>query len=308
MYVHFYCKPDAKSGLGLKVWNQLESILKEKEISYQVFFTKYQNHATKLVRQLTSDKKRHTIIAMGGDGTINEVINGICDLSKITFGYIPIGSSNDFARSLKLPTDAKEALHLILSPSQYTNINIGVLSYGEKKRRFAVSTGLGFDAAVCHQIVISRLKLLLNKIGLGKLSYATVALQRMIALDPQKMTLTLDDSHTLEFDKVYFATAMNLCYEGGGFKFCPKADCKDDKLDVIVISGISKLKALLLLPTAFMGWHVHFKGIHTYSCKKVEMHSERALPVHIDGEPIFLQRNVCMQLEPEKIRLIRNSD
>jgi len=300
----FIVNPNARSGLGHKVWSSLEKVLKERNVEYEVLFTKYQHHATKLTKQLTSTGKECTIIALGGDGTINEVMNGICDISKTTLGYIPIGSSNDFARSLKLSTDALKALDHILNPSAYKYINIGTLEYKDKKRRFAVSCGLGFDAAVCHQIVISKLKLMLNKVGLGKLSYVTVAIQRLMAQKPGTMTLRFDDGRVETFEKAYFAASMNTKYEGGGFMFCPKAEPSDDILDVIVASDISKLKVLCLLPTAFKGWHVHVKGIHTYQCRHVEMESEIALPVHTDGEPVFLQRKVLMGLEPEKLRLI----
>ena len=97
---------------------------------------------------------------------------------------------------------------------------------------------------------------------------------------------------------------MNHPFEGGGFKFCPDADPCDDILNVTVISGLPKCKVLCLLPTAFKGWHIRFRGIDTYTCKKVEIDSEQALPVHTDGEPVFLQRKMTAALEPDKIRLI----
>lgn len=300
----FIVNPNARSGLGHKVWSSLEEVLKEKNVEYEVLFTKYQHHATKLVQNLTSTGEECTIIALGGDGTINEVVNGICDISKVTLGYIPIGSSNDFARSLKLSTDAHEALKNILNPSAYKYINIGSLEYENTKRRFGVSCGLGFDAAVCHKIVVSKLKLILNKIGLGKLTYVIVALQSLLAQDPRPMTLTFDDGRKVDFKKAYFVAGMNQKYEGGGFKFCPKADPSDDILDIMVASDISKLKVLSLLPTAYKGWHVHIKGIYTYQCKYVDIESEIALPVHTDGEPVLFQKKARLGLEPEKVRLI----
>ena len=108
----------------------------------------------------------------------------------------------------------------------------------------------------------------------------------------------------MEYDRAYFATAMNHPFEGGGFKFCPDADPCDDVLNVTVISGLPKWKVLCLLPTAFKGWHIRFHGIYTYTCKKVEIDSDQALPVHTDGEPVFLQRKMTAALEPDKIRLI----
>lgn len=303
MYI-FIVNPNARSGLGHQIWKTLEPVIKEHNVEYKAYYTKYQTHATTLAREITSQHDHCTLVVLGGDGTINEVVNGITDFSKVTLGYIPIGSSNDFARSLKLSTDAMTAIQNILNPTTYKNINIGAITYSDKKRRFAVSSGLGFDAGICHEVVISKAKVFLNKLHLGKLSYVVVALRQLAAQKPEPMTVILDDDKKHEFKKVYFATAMNNKYEGGGFMFCPKANPDDDILDVIVVADISKPKALSLLPLAYKGWHVHAKGIGIYQCKKAEFISERALPVHVDGEPIFLQKQMCAQLEPQRVRLI----
>lgn len=303
MYV-FIVNPNARSGLGHQIWKSLETILIEEAVEYTVHFTKYQTHATTIAREITSQPDDCTLIVLGGDGTINEVVNGLVDFSKVTLGYIPIGSSNDFARALKLSTDAECGLRHILNPSRYMDLNIGTISYMGKKRRFAVSAGMGFDAGVCHEVVISKLKKFFNKLHLGKLTYVAVAIRQLAAQTPRPLTLVLDDSETITFDKTYFAAAMNNRYEGGGFMFCPKAQPDDDMLDIIVAADIPKLKVLLLLPTALKGWHVHVKGIHIFQCKKAEFLSERALPVHTDGEPVFLQRHLTTELEPSRLRLI----
>ena len=127
MYI-FIVNPNSRSGMGSRIWNTVEPVLNERNIRYRVFFTKYQCHAVKLVREITSDGQAHTIIILGGDGTVNEAVNGIADLSKITLGYIPTGSSNDFARSLRLPTDPLAALDNILRPSRYLSVPIGILT------------------------------------------------------------------------------------------------------------------------------------------------------------------------------------
>ena len=130
----FIANPNARSGRGILLWKQIEKILQEKEIEYKVLFTKYQHHATRLVHDLTSDSASHTIVVLGGDGTLNEVIDGIVYLDKVTLGYIPLGSGNDFARGLGLPTDIHGALEQILAPTHYTAMNVGVLDYENKHR------------------------------------------------------------------------------------------------------------------------------------------------------------------------------
>ena len=301
----FIVNPHSQSGKGQRIWDEIEVVLKQRSVEYTVYFTKYQKHATRIVQQITSDLKEHTFIVLGGDGTINEVINGIVDYEKVILGYIPSGSSNDFARSQKLITEPLKALDRILSKTTIVPVDIGMLSYNSKTRPFIVSTGIGFDAAVCHEAVISRLKVFFNKIKMGKLTYAGIALDRLIFSTPGKMTVTLDDREPMEFERSYFATVMNHCYEGGGFKFCPDARPDDRLLDVIVVNDISKLKVLALLPTAFKGHHVRFKGVHVFTCRKAIIESDRALPVHTDGEPVFLQKKIRAALAEKQIRIIK---
>ena len=301
----FIVNPNARSGSGQKLWLRIEASLKRRGVKYQVFFTQYQMHAARIVRELTSDLAIHTIVVLGGDGTINEAVNGITQLDKVTLGYNPIGSGNDFARGLRLPSDAEQALDNILMPSHYSYINIGVLTYdGKKRRRFAVSSGIGFDAGVCHEASVSRLKLLLNRLRLGKLTYVGIALRQILTLTPAKTTILLDDSRKLTFDRTYFAAAMNLMYEGGGFRFCPDAAFGDGKLDLIVIARLSKLKILTLLPTAYKGWHTRFNGVHIYRCQKIDITGDITLPVHTDGEPVTRCSRISLFLELDKLRVI----
>lgn len=302
----FIVNPNARSGLGQAVWHDLECILKDRNIPYKVYFTKYQKHATAITSEITSDNKEHIIIALGGDGTVNEVVNGIKNIEQTTLGYIPIGSSNDFARGLRLPTDPVKALENILACPHLQPMNVGQLCYKNRERRFAVSCGIGFDADICHEAVVSRLKYILNKLKLGKLTYVGIALHRLFVTKPSKVTITLDNQKTVTFPSTYFVVAMNNRYEGGGVMFGPKAKIDDDKLDILAVANISKLKALVLIPFALLGWHIYFKGAYTYTCKHISVHSENALPVHTDGEPIFLQHDISISCMPQKLHVITN--
>lgn len=301
---HFIVNPNARSGLGAEVWSAIEKMLNFKKIDYQVYFTKYQRHATKIAASITSDGAQHTIVALGGDGTIGEVVTGLTYPEKITLGYIPIGSGNDFARGLGLPKDAMEALNCILTSTNHQKLNLGCLTYPNKKRRFAVSSGIGYDAAICHKVCVSKLKKFLNKLKLGKLAYVGLSLHSLYHTTPKESTIILDDEKELHFDRTYFVTAMNLPYEGGGCMFCPDASPEDDFLDLIVIADIPKIGALPILATVYSGKHTKMPGVHIYRCKKAEVKSPVPLPVHSDGEPIFLQRNVIFSVEDASPKII----
>ena len=299
----FLVNPKSRSGNGAMIWKQVEPELKKRRIEYEVLFTKYERHATEIVRDLTSDGEEHTLIVLGGDGTINEVVNGVQYPEKLTLGYIPTGSGNDFTRVTKLPTDPKTALENVLNPGRIISVDTGV-ACADKKYHFAVSAGIGFDAAVCFNVAESKLKTWLNKIHLGSLTYFGIAVKRLLGDKTVEADLILDDNEPIHFDKMYFAAVMNHPYEGGGFFFCPKAKIDDQTLDVIVAANLSKLKILCLLPTAFFGKHTIFKGIYIYQCKKAEIHTKEKRPIHTDGEPVAIEDSLKVHLRAGQIRLM----
>lgn len=300
----FIVNPKARSGMGEMIWKRLEPELKKRRVLYRVHMTAGQGDAEKTSRKLTTDGKRHILVVLGGDGTINEAVNGIQVPAKTTLGYIPIGSSNDFARGLEIPKEPEEALGAILAPQKIIKMDIGELIREGKTRRFLVSAGMGFDAAVCHEVCVSKWKGILNRLGLGKFSYTIVALHRLMKDKPVDMTLTAEDGTCRKFERTYFVAFMNLKYEGGGFKFCPEAVPGDGMLDVMVVSGISKLKMLFVLPSAFWGGHVKVKGVTTVKCAEVTAEASCPMPLHTDGEPGFSRRVVKATILPEKLSVI----
>lgn len=304
---YFIVNPNSRSGKAALIWKDLEKVLQERNIEYKTFFTEYKGHAALLSASITADLPADTslrLIAVGGDGTIQEILSGVKDLSRITFGYIPTGSGNDFCRSMKLPQNPMEALDLILSDKRPHPMDVPHISCGSNSSRFAISCGIGFDAAVCHEVGVTPMKKVLNKIGLGKLVYLFVALKQLFFLKPSPMTLTMDGDRVEKFSKVYFTAVMNQKYEGGGFKFCPDASPSDGYLDVIVVDSLSKPKVLCCLPTAFFGKHTHFNGIHIFRCKKIDIHSDARLAVHKDGESAGLLHDFSVCMEPEQLNMI----
>ncbi|MBR4987234.1 MAG: diacylglycerol kinase family lipid kinase [Methanocorpusculum sp.] len=300
----FLVNPQSSSGSGEKVWKKIEPELKRRKIAYTVHFTTPECGATETVRRFTADGRRHTIIVLGGDGTINEVVNGIAYPEKITLGYIPTGSGNDFTRALKLPTKPLKALEVVLNPGRLVPLDIGSAEMDSVPRRFAVSTGIGFDASVCHYVEKSPFKTFLNRIRLGNLVYTGVALQRLF-LDPLVgAEVVLDDGKPQRFSKTYFAACMNHPYEGGGFFFCPEAKTDDGMLDVLVVAGIPRIKVLFVLPTAFFGKHTKVEGVHIFRCRKAEIRMTEDSPVHTDGEPVAVGKELKAEVCREQIMLM----
>ena len=189
--------PNSRSGAGKKIWTDLRQILQTKNVSYEEHFTEYAGHAIELSRRISSSaREQHpvTIIAVGGDGTIQEVLTGLKNPAFIRFGYIPTGSGNDFCRSTGLSRDPKEALMTVLNSEQTLSLNIAELACQNSTSRFAVSCGIGFDAAVCHEIGISPIKMFMNRFGLGKLAYLLIGVRQLFALPPVSCLLYTSSS------------------------------------------------------------------------------------------------------------------
>lgn len=321
---HIIVNPASKSGRGAKIWSVLEPVLKAKEIEYKVFFSKEAGHVIKLVRDLgvsildADPDAVLKLIILGGDGTLNEVLQGITDFNRVEVGYIPTGSSNDMARDLRLPHDPVVTLNNILSCKQPTLMDLGCLTYENvseqmsrqhskeliTRRLFTVSCGIGFDAAVCEEALSSKFKNILNKLGLGKLTYLIIALKQLIMARKISCQITLDDKEIISLPKFFFVAGMIHQYEGGGFKFCPDANYQDGIIDLCVAGNLPKWLILIALPTAFKGEHYRFNGIDRYAASKVHIETSVPLWIHTDGEVSMQSNSITMTCEKEVLRFL----
>lgn len=305
---HFIVNPVSRSGKGLKLWQQqIEPELKTQNIEYSVEFSKERGDVTNIVAKISSAAKNEInciIVILGGDGTVNDAVQGIKDFENTTLAYIPTGSSNDFARDLKLPKSVKKNLRRILSAKAPVLMDVGQVETERGTRRFAVSSGLGFDGAVCQKSVHSILKKRLNKIGLGKLTYLGIALNQIINAPKVDAEITFADGKKVNAKNLLFFAAMVHKYEGGGFKFCPKADAYDGELDFICAANKTVPGILLALPTAFFGFHSIFKGIDIYRFKTAEIKTSIPLWLHTDGEVGYKAQYLNFSQVDEKLKFI----
>lgn len=308
---YFIVNPSSCSGHRQRLWKELNAQIEKEGIVCRIAFTNKDGDAKNLARAASSKataKHPVTVIVVGGDGTANEAVNGLILSKHLTFGYIPTGSGNDLARGLQLSCNAKDALTKLLHPSASSirSIRIGRVSFEDgTSRRFLISCGIGYDAAVCHDVEHSRLKGLFNHFGLGKLIYLTTALRRLARLKGAPAVLTLDDGPAHFFDRIFFSAFMNMPFEGGGFMFCPDADPKDAFLDICLAEEMPIPRVLRILPTAFAGKHTKYKDVvHIYRCKKAVIQTETAMHVHTDGECLNLHKKLTLSLEETPLSFI----
>lgn len=307
--LYFIINPHSRSGQGEEIWKKLERIIAPSGIPYKLLRTEFPGHAIRLAAEVPSgtDPEPNIIAVMGGDGSLNEVLNG-ANLSPYTIiGYIPTGSGNDFARGMHLPVAPEKAIGHILKPSYIHTLDYGCATYGDKqhKRRFLVSSGIGYDAAVCHRINCSRIKNVFNFFHLGKLAYVLLGIEQVIKCQMANGTLTVDEEPPLALSNIAFISCHNLPYEGGGWQFAPGAEPDDGYLDLCVITAKSRLRFVwILLHSLFGGRHTRCKGVYQLRCRKASLHLNTALATHMDGEVTGFFRDLEFVCHHEGLRAI----
>jgi YegS/Rv2252/BmrU family lipid kinase len=318
----------------------VEQVLLDRQIPYECYKTKYEGHAKHLTASLTArldaesgerqtscmqsnvqqasteqptackqpvSCERQTLIVVGGDGTINEVLSGIRDFDAIRLGVIPVGSGNDYARELHLDHDPAACICHILDDGEESTIDLGRVSWnqGLGERLFAISAGIGLDAIVCKKALTSRLKKCLNKFHLGKLTYLLLTVQTLFSMETANVTLTLPGKSPLSLDHMIFLAGMNFRAEGGGVPMAPHADHTDGHLDLCTAYGIPKWKTFFLLPLLVLAKHEGVQGISLIHCQVARLQTDRPMIVHADGEYCGSFTDVEFSILPGKLTIIR---
>lgn len=305
---YFIVNPNAGGGNGGRVWKLLAERLKKLGVEYEAYLTAGQGEARTIAHRLTDgNRDPMLIIAVGGDGTMNEILDGLSLGGAPSLGYIPAGTGNDLARSLRLSENPLRCLKHLLSPRRCLLLDYGVLTYGQQEifhRRFLVSAGIGFDGAVCHDLLNRRKTGFLQRLGLNRLGYVTAGLRQLLRWKPTKGYIVLDGVKKVEFNHIAFVSCHIQPYEGGGFKLAPKASPRDGQLSVCVVNCSQRLRLLPVLLSSIRGRHGKRKGVRTFECRDAQIHMERPLPVHADGESCGLQTDLQVGCVARKLRML----
>lgn len=304
---YFIINPASQSGRGYKIWEKIEPRLVRDGVEYQAYLTEYAGQATEYARKLTSHcKEARVIVVVGGDGTMNEVVDGIVSCDMVTLGYIPVGTGSDLARGLRLSRRPMRGLRRIFRARRIRQIDYGVIAYGDdvlRHRRFIVSAGIGLDAEVCQHMQRSAIKNICNRIHLRRLSYRILGFIQYLKEKPIRGYILLDGTRRVEFNYIYFISAQIQPCEGGGFWFAPKADSSDGNLEVCIVSHASKRQVLGTLLRALFQ-RSHNRGLRCFSCREVQIYTERPMAVHVDGESCQYQSNLEVRCIERKLKIV----
>jgi diacylglycerol kinase (ATP) len=280
-YVKLIVNPTAGAGKAAKIWPQIHNWLKNSGLSFDYELTEAPGHAVELAKAAV-ENGYEMVVSVGGDGTINEIVNGLYEsgnIKDIMLGIISTGTGSDYIRSVGLPRHFKEACQLLMNPRKQF-VDLGVTEYtinGRKaKRLFVNCAGLGLDAEIV-KATTKRLKTL----G-GKSSYLVGLLTTFLLFHNINLSLILDGKK--EDYKGCTILVCNGKYAGGNMLVAPHADPMDGFFDVMIIRELSKLDLLWSLPRIYRGTHLTHPKVTIKRVRDLYIDSTEPISIQTDGE------------------------
>jgi YegS/Rv2252/BmrU family lipid kinase len=300
--VKIILNPMADMGNAWRVARDLRSIT-EQHGNVDWSGTVYPGHAIDLARQ-AGEQGYDMVIAMGGDGTVHEVVNGLMKIpeeARPVLGVVPVGSGNDFAHAIGVPRKPDHALVCALDGTA-TSVDLGLMTDEHGKKEYFDNTlGIGFDAIVTirsHQLPVVR----------GFLMYLTAVIQTIL-LNHNAISMQIETEDQKWEQKNLLLTVCNGPREGGGFMMAPQARVDDGILHYAMIKSVSRPMMFRLIPEVMKGTHGNFKQVSMGTCRTMKVAADRPMYIHADGE-IYSgfgtnTRQVSFEILPNVLNVVR---
>ena len=270
-----------------KLPKQIMQTLDAEQWLPNIVYTEYAGHATELAYQYAR-MGFDAVVAVGGDGTVNEVARGLKD-TKTAMGIIPMGSGNGFARHLEIPMRPQKALEM-LNHSEPISVDYGLAN----GRVFVCTCGTGFDAVVAYNFANS------NKRGF--MTYIQNTIKQAFSYQPQTYHIVgdgLDVTH-----KAFLITFANANQWGYEAMIAPKASIQDGKMDIMLMSSHALLGSASLALRLFAGSIDDSHFMDTIRAKEVTLEREEAAPFHIDGDPVEMEKDIHIRIVEDGLKVL----
>lgn len=257
-------------GGALKKIEKVQEILKKKEIPHEIILTKKQGDAeyfAKKIKEAQSDKI--LIIAAGGDGTYNEIINGLA-YSQIPLAILPLGTTSVLAKELKIPNNLEKSIELALH-GKVERIHIGKIKNKEKQRHFILMAGIGFDGFTVYNVNPRK------KRYLRKVAYILSGIKTLFNYKPDELKIKNGKSK-----KAYTAIICKASCYGGNFKIAPDIDLKSPTFSIFLSKTRSKIGIFLQILGVITGKHLKMKNTDYFHAESLKISGNAH--VQIDGD------------------------
>lgn len=251
--------------------SEVSAVFERAGAQYKIYETERRGHATELARGISSQEEGAEIIAMGGDGTLHEVLNGICDTAKCTLGLIPLGTGNDFAECAHIPTDARAAAEIIAFRAP-TKIDYIELAGG---LRSINAVGTGIDVDVLKRAYKGKKK--------GKGKYFSAFIKSLFCFKANRYKIVYDGKE--EEHTGIICCLGNGRQIGGGIKLFPEADIRDGYIDLITVDYLTKFRTLIAFAKLNAGKVNKVKEVTHVRCKSAHIIPlDGAATIQAEGE------------------------
>ncbi len=306
--------PKSAGGSTQNRWAETAADFRAHFGAFQVAFTKQAGDGTTLALR-GAEQGRKFIIACGGDGTINEVANGIMQSgAEIEFGVLPSGTGGDFRRTIGIPNDTREA-GVVLRSGVTKEIDVGKVTFlnheNETTSRYFLNvSSFGLSAAIIERVKSSNIVgWIPHDILRGKTSFALSTLQEILGLNFDTVKVKFDDQEAKPLNTINFCVC-NSRFFGGGMKIAPDAVINDGFFDVVNIGDIKTAKILLRGYTLYRGSHLSLEEVKSTRARKIEVSPMNSEEIHIevDGElPGKLPATFEILPKALKVRIPKNT-
>ena len=302
--VKLILNPMADLGRAWQTANDLRPIAQEFKGELTWSGTVYPTHAMELAKQ-AAEEGYDIVIALGGDGTVHEVMNGLMQVpenKRPMMGIVPIGSGNDFAYSMGIVEKPPQALANALKGENIHAVDIGLVTDEHGRTEYFDNTlGIGFDAVVTirsHKLPIVK----------GFLMYLTAVIQTII-LNHNAAKMQIETDTKKWEQEVIMLTLCNGPREGGGFMLSPNSKNNDGKMEFLTVTKLSRATMFRLVPEFLKGTHMRFKQIRMGEFKTFKLTSDLPLYIHADGE-IYTSfgsnlRKASVEILPQALKVVK---
>ena len=289
--IHILLNPVAGNGKALKTFSKLKKLLIQRKIRNYLYSSSRPGDLTEIAKKYSDQEhnKKKILLVIGGDGSLNEVVNGIkrSNHPETPVSYLPAGSGNDFARAAKLTNNPEVLLANLVKQKKPEMVDCGSFidnDLNTSRTYFVNNFGIGFDAYIVNRTNTHSLKRKLNKIHVGNLTYIINVFNALKNQDTFSVSV-FDYQGEKHFDNVYFTTTTNHPYFGGGVPILPSANIYNHRLSTIVVQKPSLGKFLRLFAKLFKdGSHVNDPHFHCIEAKEIRVKTYNKEYCQIDGE------------------------
>lgn len=278
--------PNAGTRKVARDWPRISEALQRASVRHAAIFTEKRGDAIDLVRQQIGLGIRH-FIAVGGDGTLNEVVNGVLGQTDvpsraITVALIPVGTGNDWRRTMNVPLDYEEAA-MAVGSGKTTIQDIGRIDFTDsgtvQVRYFANVAGIGYDALVASEV--NRKK---DRGAHGPLTYLSSLVNSLMSFRAGRLQLRVDG---VPYEEEVFSLSIGIGkYNGGGMMQLPGAVPDDGLFDLTLIRKIGRLAVVGQLKNLYDGTFVRHKAVSCLRGKEISVASQPAMMIEADGESV----------------------